>query len=259
MCQSPRSFPCQPPCLHLRPPAGASLRTPGPLRAPLQPLGPALPSCRGVETDTWPAPQGNAGALGPHPLLGHKPGHLGVLLAMLGPPAPTRLRPAGAGCAGAAPGSPRLRPPPSLPSWAVCSLSVHRRQCPLGAGRLERWRVRPPACLPPAETPAAPSHTCSICRPSFSRPPRQAPLPQLPEASQGVSPSLLPPPHRSLPAAAPARGIRLSMVAGDRCLPSPGCSPSTGRPPGAKPPTPDPRSLGSSTRFALCTNHICHL
>lgn len=197
MCQSPRSFPCQPPCLHLRPPAGASLRTPGPLRAPLQPLGPALPSCRGVETDTWPAPQGNAGALGPHPLLGHKPGHLGVLLAMVGPPAPTRLRPAGAGCAGAAPGSPRLRPPPSLPSWAVCSLSVHRRQCPLGAGRLERWRVRPPACLPPAETPAAPSHTCSICRPSFSRPPHQAPLPQLPEASQGVSPSLLPPPPRT--------------------------------------------------------------
>ena len=124
----------------------------------------------------------------------------------------------------------------------------------LGAGRLERWCVRPPACLPPAETPVAPSHTCSICRPSFSRPPPQAPPPQLPEASQGVPPSLLPSPHRSLPAATPAHGIRLSMVAGDRCLPSPGCSPSTGRPPGAKPPPlrpPEPRQL-----FALTTSVI---
>lgn len=245
-CQSPRSFPCQPPCLHPWPPAGPSPRTPGPPWVLLPPLGPALPSCRGAETDTWPASWGNAGALGPHPLLRHKPGHRGVLLVLPGPPRASALLVPAPHTAG-----PRL--PPLLPQAA-------RHGAPLGAGHLERWRVRLPACLPRAESPVAPLHTCSVC-PSFSRPPPQAPPPQLPEASQGVPRSLLPSLHRSLPAAAPACGIQPSVVAGDRCLPSPGCSPSTCRPPGAKPPPthPHPRKLGSSAQFALCTNHICHL
>lgn len=259
MCQSPRSFPCQPPCLHLRPPTGPSPRTPGPLRAPLRPLGPALPSCRGAETHLACSP-GQRGGSGPAPSPRSRAWTPGGAAHDARAPSPLAPPPCRGRLCWCCPGVSSAAPAPFPPQLGRL-LPLHSQgQCPLGAGRLERWRVRPPACLPPAETPAAPSHTCSICRPSFSHPPPQAPPPQLPEASQGVPPSLLlPPPHRSLPAAAPARGIRLSMVAGDRCLPSPSCSPSTGCPPGAKPPPPDPRSLGSSTQFALCTNHICHL
>lgn len=128
---------------------------------PLRLLGPALPSCRGAETDSWPASRGNAGALGQHPLLGHKPGPLGCRSRCPGPPAPTRLCPAGARCAD--------DPPPQL--GCVCPLSFHRL---LGTVpprcRASRAMARVPACLSPAcRDPAAPSHTCSIC-PFFSRP-----------------------------------------------------------------------------------------
>ncbi|CAI9173386.1 unnamed protein product [Rangifer tarandus platyrhynchus] len=155
---------------------------------------------------------------------------------MPGPPAPTRLRPAGAGCAGAAPGSPRLRP--KLPSWAVCFLSVHRQQCPLRCWA-SRAMACAPTCLPPAcrDPCGALTHLQHLSSFLLS-PPTPGSSASVARSLPGVPPSLLPSPHRSLPAAAPIRGIRLSMVAGDRCLPSPGCSPSTGRPPGAKPPPP---------------------
>lgn len=133
-CQSPRSFPCQPPCLHPWPPAGPSPRTPGPPWGLLPPLDPALPSCRGAETDTWPASWGNAGALGPHPLLRHKPGHLGVLLALPGPPRASAL----------------LAPAPPH-SWAASAPSPStgcRARCPPRC-RASRAMACAPACLSP--------------------------------------------------------------------------------------------------------------
>lgn len=146
MCQSPRSFPCQPPCLHLRPPAGPSPRTPGLLRAPLQPLGPALPSCRGAETDTWPAPQGNAGALDPHPLLGHKPGHLGCDARAPSPHAPPPCRGRLCWCC---PGVSSAVPAPFPPQLG--RLLPLRSQAAVPPWcRASRAMACAPACLPPA-------------------------------------------------------------------------------------------------------------
>lgn len=124
---------------------------------------------------------------------------------MPGPPAPSHLRPAGAGCAGAALGSPRLRPPPSLPSWAVCSLSIHRGSAPsvpgvssdgvcarLLASRLQRPLRRPHT---PAASVVLPSLTLHprLLHLSCQKPPRGSPLLCFSPPRTALSPQQPPP------------------------------------------------------------------
>lgn len=149
---------------------------------PLRLLGPALPSCRGAETDSWPASRGNAGALGQHPLLGHKPGPLGCRSRCPGPPAPTRLCPAGARCADDPPPTAGLRLPPLLPQAAG-----HGAPSVPGVSSDGAYARLLVSCVQrPRGTLAHLQHLSFLLSP-----PPQAPPPQLPEASWGVPPSLL--------------------------------------------------------------------
>lgn len=259
MCQSPRSFPCQPPCLHLRPPAGASLRTPGrcgrlcshsalpslPAGAWRQTPGLLPRATRGLwartlssvtSLDTWgccsrcsgPQPPRASALQGPAVLVLPR-GLLGCARPLPSPAGPSAPSPFTGGSAPSVPG---------VSSDGVCARLL--------ASRLQRPLRRPHTPAASVVLPSLAPHTRFLCL-SCQKPPRGSPL------------LCSPPPHHSLPAAAPARGIRLSMVAGDRCLPSPGCSPSTGRPPGAKPPTPRPPGASAAPPgllFALTTSVI---
>lgn len=220
-----------------------TLRThPGPAAGALWPLAPLLPFLQG-RGDARQAPAGgDAGALGPHPLLGSHAwtpgGAASDARALLAPsPVPLCLRgfgdlqsPAlGQMCrAGAVPADPcRLlawqlpRPAPPTALMPLCSfdasvphlLVCRQRGAPCVLGVWRDGRVDPPACLSPArgDPLVAPSHaSAAAITPSFPRPP---PHPRL--SASGPHFLCFPPSSALSLSTHPACGTQPSPAAGD--------------------------------------------